>query len=46
MPDGIGLSYGKPVERLVRDHPGVTRTQTQIVLSTLFERPFEEPPPP
>jgi DNA-binding Lrp family transcriptional regulator len=33
------------LERL-RDHPGVTRTQTQIVLSTLFERPFEEPPPP
>src|SRR5512132_3178093 len=29
------------LERL-RDHPGVTRTQTQIVLSTLFERPFEE----
>jgi hypothetical protein len=27
-----------------RDHAGVTRTQTQIVLSTLFERPFEEPP--
>jgi DNA-binding Lrp family transcriptional regulator len=27
------------LERL-RDHPGVTRTQTQIVLSTLFERPF------
>ncbi len=26
------------LERL-RDHPGVTRTQTQIVLSTLFERP-------
>jgi DNA-binding Lrp family transcriptional regulator len=25
------------LERL-RDHPGVTRTQTQIVLSTLFER--------
>src|SRR5688572_30185090 len=30
----------------IRDHPGVTRTQTQIVLSTLFERPFEEPPGP
>ena len=28
----------------IRDHPGVTRTQTQIVLTTLFERPFEEPP--
>jgi DNA-binding Lrp family transcriptional regulator len=28
----------------IRDHPGVTRTQTQIVLSTLFVRPFEEPP--
>ena len=26
----------------IRDHEGVTRTQTQIVLSTLFERPFEE----
>jgi DNA-binding Lrp family transcriptional regulator len=26
----------------IRDHQGVTRTQTQIVLSTLFERPFEE----
>jgi DNA-binding Lrp family transcriptional regulator len=26
----------------IRDHPGITRTQTQIVLSTLFERPFEE----
>src|ERR671931_217439 len=31
------------LERL-RDHPGVTRTKPQIVLSTLFERPFEEPP--
>jgi len=29
------------LERL-RDHPGVTRTQTQIVLSTLFERPFND----
>src|SRR3954453_22048229 len=28
------------LERL-RDHPGITHTQTQIVLSTLFERPFE-----
>ena len=27
------------LERL-RDAPGVTRTQTQVVLSTLFERPF------
>ena len=27
----------------IRDHPGVTLAQTQIVLSTLFERPFEEP---
>ena len=27
----------------IRDHPGVTRTQTQIVLSTLFERPFRNP---
>jgi DNA-binding Lrp family transcriptional regulator len=27
----------------IRDHPGVTRTQTQIVLSTLFERPFFDP---
>jgi DNA-binding Lrp family transcriptional regulator len=26
----------------IRDNPGVTRTQTQIVLSTLFERPFRE----
>jgi DNA-binding Lrp family transcriptional regulator len=26
----------------IRDHAGVTRTQTQIVLSTLFERPFRE----
>jgi DNA-binding Lrp family transcriptional regulator len=26
----------------IRDHPGVMRTQTQIVLSTLFERPFHE----
>jgi DNA-binding Lrp family transcriptional regulator len=25
----------------IRDEPGVTRTQTQVVLSTLFERPFE-----
>jgi DNA-binding Lrp family transcriptional regulator len=24
----------------IRDYPGVSRTQTQIVLSTLFERPF------
>ncbi len=31
------------LERL-RDHPGITRTQTQVVLTTLFERPFEEPP--
>lgn len=30
------------LERL-RDAPGVIRTQTQIVLSTLFERPFREP---
>lgn len=29
------------LERL-RDAPGVIRTQTQIVLSTLFERPFAE----
>jgi DNA-binding Lrp family transcriptional regulator len=29
------------LERL-REHKGVLRTQTQIVLSTLFERPFEE----
>jgi DNA-binding Lrp family transcriptional regulator len=29
------------LERL-RDEPGITRTQTQIVLSTLFERPFAE----
>jgi len=28
----------------IRDAPGVTRTQTQIVLSTLFERPFHETP--
>ena len=27
------------LERL-RDAPGITRTQTQVVLSTLFERPF------
>jgi DNA-binding Lrp family transcriptional regulator len=26
----------------IRDYPGVTRTQTQVVLSTLFERPFSE----
>jgi DNA-binding Lrp family transcriptional regulator len=26
----------------IRGEPGVTRTQTQIVLSTLFERPFAE----
>jgi DNA-binding Lrp family transcriptional regulator len=26
----------------IRDAPGVTRTQTQIVLSTLFERPLAE----
>jgi DNA-binding Lrp family transcriptional regulator len=31
----------RTLERL-RDAPGVTRTQTQIVLSTLFERPFSE----
>ena len=29
------------LERL-RDRPGITRTQTQIVLSTLFERRFRE----
>lgn len=28
------------LERL-RDSPGITRTQTQVVLSTLFERPVE-----
>ena len=28
------------LERL-RDAPGITRTQTQVVLSTLFERPVE-----
>src|SRR5919198_3477032 len=28
----------------IRDQPGVTRTQTQVVLSTLFERPFEGGP--
>ena len=27
----------------IRDTPGVRRTQTQIVLSTLFERPFSAP---
>ena len=27
----------------IRDRPGVIRTQTQIVLSTLFERPFRAP---
>jgi DNA-binding Lrp family transcriptional regulator len=26
----------------IRDAPGITRTQTQIVLSTLFERPLAE----
>jgi DNA-binding Lrp family transcriptional regulator len=26
----------------IRDQEGVRRTQTQIVLSTLFERPFDE----
>lgn len=30
------------LERL-RDTPGITRTQTQVVLSTLFERPVAEP---
>jgi DNA-binding Lrp family transcriptional regulator len=25
----------------IRDAPGITRTQTQVVLSTLFERPME-----
>ena len=29
----------RALERL-RDQPGVTRTQTQVVLSTLFERPL------
>jgi DNA-binding Lrp family transcriptional regulator len=24
----------------IRDHPGVTRTQTQVVLSTLLQRPM------
>ena len=28
----------------VRDTPGVIRTQTQVVLSTLFERPMRERP--
>ncbi|MEA2126780.1 MAG: hypothetical protein QOI80_3562 [Solirubrobacteraceae bacterium] len=31
----------RTLERL-RDAPGVTRTQTQVVLSTLFERPFTD----
>ena len=25
----------------IRDHPGITRTRTAVVLSTLLERPFE-----
>jgi DNA-binding Lrp family transcriptional regulator len=28
----------------IRDSPGVSATQTQVVLSTLFERPFATPP--
>ncbi len=28
----------------IRDAPGVVRTQTQVVLSTLFEHPAGEPP--
>jgi DNA-binding Lrp family transcriptional regulator len=30
----------------IRHAPGVTRTQTQVVLSTLFERPFGAQPTP
>jgi hypothetical protein len=29
-----------PTLESLRDRPGITRTQTQVVLSTLFERPF------
>ena len=29
----------------IRDTPGIIRTQTQVVLSTLFERPMAEASP-
>jgi DNA-binding Lrp family transcriptional regulator len=35
-------SHLEQVLERIRGHEGVTRTQTQIVLSTLFERPFDE----
>jgi DNA-binding Lrp family transcriptional regulator len=37
-----GTSHLEEALERIRDHEGVTRTQTQIVLSTLFERPFDE----
>ena len=42
MRDDIVAAYPAVERERIRDHPGVTRSQTQIVLSTLFERPFEE----
>ena len=39
----VRASDSKHLERTlerIRDAPGVIRTQTQVVLSTLFERPF------
>jgi DNA-binding Lrp family transcriptional regulator len=46
----VRASDTRHLERLlerVREHKGVLRTQTQIVLSTLFERPLrlDAPPP-
>ncbi len=40
----VRASDSKHLERTlerIRDAPGVIRTQTQVVLSTLFERPFK-----
>ncbi len=39
----VRATDSKDLERTlerIRDEPGVVRTQTQVVLSTLFERPF------
>lgn len=39
----VRATDSKDLERTlerIRDQPGVIRTQTQVVLSTLFERPF------
>ena len=38
----LDMKHLEDVLERIRDTAGVMRTQTQVVLSTLFERPFEE----